>query len=202
MERFAVDAAAIEHFRVLAEAVHGTPEQARLHFAFQRGDVFRGLEHAVAPGCAGEDHIGAVAERDLPVLQDQHDRDGGAGLVDPLVTGQHRWAAKDVPIRYCAGLYRHKVAVHVARLSDGVNDFCNLHFVRLIDLHYSGPQLGYHLRYRLKLLLPMAIAFNLCAGPTSVVVLVAQQYEPMRYYGANAKSKIGNPGGVSQHEGG
>ena len=54
-----------------------------------------GVECRIAAGDARQDHVGAIPERDLPVLQLQHHRDDRRRLDDLLEAGGQWLAVKE-----------------------------------------------------------------------------------------------------------
>ena len=69
------------------------------NFAAHVVDVVFRVESGVAPGDAREDHVGAIAERDLPVLQHEHHRNDRRRLDDFGEARRHRLAFVQAAVR-------------------------------------------------------------------------------------------------------
>ena len=109
-EQFGVDGAGVE-----AE-VHGrAAEQPRPKFFPQEFEMFVGVEHRIAAGDAGEDHVGAIADGHLTIVEDQHHRHDRARLHDRRHAGLHGGAAIDEAVGFRAGLDGQHVLVEEAR---------------------------------------------------------------------------------------
>ena len=99
-----------------AECAAIAASQRFAHRAVERRQVQLRLEDGIAAGRAGEDHVRAVAEGDLPVLQQQHNRHGRARLADGRETGRHRLAFVGEPVGLSpSGADRGEILVEIAR---------------------------------------------------------------------------------------
>ena len=97
--------------------------QRRLH----KGEMVLGAEQGVAAGDTRQDHIHAVAERDLAVLEQQHDRDRLAGLDDARKAGADGLAGIGEAVGLRTGFNRGEVAVEKAGPPANGDHIGNIH---------------------------------------------------------------------------
>ena len=109
---------AVDLFGQVAEAVDRPAAQQLAHRRAQKPQMLLGLKQRVAAGHPGQDHIDAVAEGHLAVVEQQHHRDRRSGLDDLLEARAQRLAGVGEAVGPGARLDRSQVAVEEPRPSD------------------------------------------------------------------------------------
>jgi hypothetical protein len=82
MQPLAVMDQPVDFLRQAAKAIDRAAAQHLAHCGAQKFEMLLGSKQRIAAGDPGQDHVSAVAERDLPVIEQQHDRDRGSRLDD------------------------------------------------------------------------------------------------------------------------
>jgi hypothetical protein len=126
VERPAIVLAAVDLLGERAECVDRAAAQSIAQNRAQKIDMIFGAEQRVAAGDARQDHVHAVAERDLAVLEQEHDRNRGAGLHDAREAGADGRAGISEAIGLGARFHRREIAVEKTRPpgnGDHIGDF-------------------------------------------------------------------------------
>ena len=113
----------------LTEVLGLFADEMGLYVLLDDGDEVLCKEEGIASAAAGILHCGAVARRDLTVLEDEHDGDGLAGLTDGGEAGGLGLAEVGGAVGARARLYGAlivKVEACAARGADYVDDFHGL----------------------------------------------------------------------------
>ena len=118
----------VDFLRQIAKAVGRSAVQHFAHHGAQEPEMLLGLKQRIAPRHPGEDHVGAVAERDLAVVEQEHHRDRGFRLDDFLEAGALRRARVGKAVSPRARLDRGQIPVEEPRPPDDrdhVADLCH-----------------------------------------------------------------------------
>jgi hypothetical protein len=116
----------VDFLRQVAEAVDWPAAQHLAHRGAQEPEMLLGLKQRVAAGDPGQDHIGAVAEGHLAVVEQQHDRNRRPRLDDLLEARAYRLAGVSKSVGPRARLDCRQVAVEKPRPPDDWNDVADL----------------------------------------------------------------------------
>ena len=95
--------------------------------AFEVVDMILAMEGGIAAGGAGQDDVGAIAEGDLPIFEDEHHRDDRRGLGDLAKAGRQRLAVKEKAVAFRATLHRREVAMHISRAPERAHNPFDFH---------------------------------------------------------------------------
>ena len=85
------------------------------------------VEGGIAARGAGEDDVGAIAEGDLPICQNEHHRDDRRGLGDLAKSGRQRLAVKKEAVALRATLHRREIAMHIPRAPERAENPFDFH---------------------------------------------------------------------------
>jgi len=107
------------HFlRQIAKWVDRSAAQQFAHHGAQELEMLLGLKQRIAPGHPGQDHVGAVAERDLAVVEQEHQGDRGSRLDDFLEARAQRCARVGKAVSPRARLDRGQIPIEEPRPPD------------------------------------------------------------------------------------
>ncbi len=134
VQRLSLVVKAVDLLGELAKAIDRPAAQPVAHRRPQKIEMLVRPKQRVAPGDTRQDHIDAIAKRDLAAVEQQHDRDGRAGLHDPGKTGTDRPPRIGKAVGARAPFDRRQVAVEKPGPPDGIDDIGDIHDGRLLML--------------------------------------------------------------------
>ena len=127
MQSGAAEGAAIQRLRVAAKVVDRATDQQRRHVFGDIRFMIGRAEDPVAAGGAGEDHVRAIAERHLSIVEHQHEGQDLGRFRDAPKARRDRIAVKDAAIGARAAADGRQVEMQIPGAAAGADDLPDSH---------------------------------------------------------------------------